>query len=70
VGRLDPRVDRKTARLILQSIYLEEGIDPEEGLVEGIVRTIRSFMDFHQADGFEIIRSQPPDLKQKIETHL
>lgn len=66
VGRVDPRMDRKNARLFLKSIYLEEGIEPEDDLVARIAQALRSFMNFHHAVDFEIIRSQPSDLGHRI----
>jgi uncharacterized protein YcaQ len=70
VGRVNPRMDRKNARLLLKSIYLEEGIEPEDDLVASIAQALRSFMNFHQAVDFEIVRSQPSDLRHRIVAHM
>jgi uncharacterized protein YcaQ len=32
IGRVDPKLDRKTRRLLLRAIHLEDGVDRDEGL--------------------------------------
>lgn len=66
VGRIDPKMDRKNGRLIVKSIYLEDGIEADEQLVADIIGAFRSFMIFHQADDIEIVSSQPADLEATI----
>jgi hypothetical protein len=66
VGKIDPKVDRKNSRLILKSIYLEEGIEPEEELVSELARAFRSFMVFHQAEDLVFEGSTQAELGVKI----
>jgi uncharacterized protein YcaQ len=70
VGKIDPKMDRKDSRLIVKSIYLEEGIEPDEDLVADIAQTFRSFMKFHQAHDLEFERSQPAELGVRISAQI
>ena len=70
VGKIDPKMDRKNSRLIVKSIYLEEGIEPDEDLVADIAQTFRSFMKFHQAHDLEFERSQPAELGARISVQI
>jgi uncharacterized protein YcaQ len=62
VGRLDPKVDRKEAKLLVRAIYLEEGQALSDHLVSGIRCALHEFMAFHGCDGLEIARSEPAEL--------
>jgi len=66
VGKIDPKVDRKNSRLILKSIYLEEGIEPEEELISELAQAFRSFMIFHQAEDLVFEGSTEAELGEKI----
>jgi len=66
VGKIDPKVDRKNSRLILKSIYLEEGIELEEELVSELAQAFRSFMIFHQAEDLVFEGSTQAELGEKI----
>jgi hypothetical protein len=49
VGRFDPKLERKTGRLILRALHLEPGIDPDDQLVADVAAALRDFMTFHEA---------------------
>lgn len=49
IGRIDPKIDRKNARLIVRSIFIEEGVDLDEVAIADLALAVRSFMKFHQA---------------------
>jgi uncharacterized protein YcaQ len=66
VGRFDPRLDRKTGRLILRAIYLEPGMGPSDELVSGIAGAMRDFMNFHKANELVIEKSQPVAFGKKL----
>ena len=70
VGKIDPKMDRKNSRLIVKSIYLEEGVEPGECLVADIAQAFRSFMTFHRANDLEIEKCQPAELGAKISSQI
>jgi uncharacterized protein YcaQ len=66
VGRLDPKADRKTKTLILQSIYLEPGERLTDELLSGIIHALREFMTFHGSRHLMILQSEPKKLNSAI----
>ena len=66
VGRLDPKVDRKTGTLIIHAIYLEPSVSITENLIDGIVSAIQEFMAFHACPHLTLTRSEPAELRHKI----
>jgi uncharacterized protein len=66
VGRLDPKADRKTKTLILQSTYLEPGVWLTDELLSGIVHALREFMTFHGSRNLMILQSEPKKFKSAI----
>jgi hypothetical protein len=70
VGRFDPKVERKTGRMILKTLYLEPHIQPDEELVADFVATMRDFMRFHKATELVIERSDPKDFGKKVQRLL
>jgi uncharacterized protein YcaQ len=66
VGRLDPKLERREATLRLRHLYLEPGVQPEDGLVADIAGAMRSFMSFHDATNIVIERSEPRGLRRKL----
>jgi uncharacterized protein YcaQ len=59
VGRMDPRLDRKTGRLHIEALFLEPKIKLEQGLIEAIALTLKDFMQFHGAVDLIIEASRP-----------
>jgi uncharacterized protein YcaQ len=66
VGRFDPKLERKTGRLILRALYLEPGIKTSEQLVHDIAGAMRDFMVFHEAKDLLIERSEPAAFRRKL----
>ncbi len=66
VGRLDPKLDRKTGLLRIRALHLEPGISPDDELVRDVAAALRNFMDFHHATDLAIETSNPPEFGQKI----
>ena len=66
VGRFDPKLERKTGVLRIKALYLEEGVKPEEELVNGVASAIRDFMRFHHARELVIEKSQPEEFGEKL----
>jgi uncharacterized protein len=66
VGRLDPKADRKTNTLVLESISLDQGEQLTDELLSGIVHALREFMAFHGSQHLTIQQSVPKRLKTSI----
>lgn len=66
VGRLDPKLERKTGVLRLKALYLEPGIAPDERLVFDVAAAMRDFMKFHNAKELVIEASNPPGFSAKL----
>ncbi len=66
VGRLDPKLERKTGTLRLKALYLEPGIAPDEQLVSDVAAAMRDFMKFHGAKDLVIEAGNPPEFGEKL----
>ena len=66
VGRFDPKLDRKTGRLIIKRLHLEQGIELEESMIAEIAGAMGDFMRFHQATEFVILESNPPEFGERL----
>ncbi len=66
IGRFDPKLERKSGRLILRALYLEPGIDPAEELVADVAGAMRPFMEWHAATELVIERSTPAEFGKKL----
>ncbi len=54
VGRIDPKVDRKRKRLLINNLHLERGVQIKASLTRGLIGAIEEFMAFHGCDSFEL----------------
>ncbi len=70
VGRLDPKLERKSGLLRLESLHLEPGVAADEELTRGVALALRDFMKFHRASDVHIASSNPPEFGEKIERLL
>ena len=70
VGRFDPKLERKTHTLRLKALYLEAGVQPDDGLVSAVAAALLDFMRFHRAENLIIERSQPAEFSQRLLAHL
>jgi uncharacterized protein YcaQ len=66
VGRFDPKLERKTGRLTLRSLYLEPGVKPGEQLISEVVIAMRDFMKFNGASELVVENSQPAAFGRKL----
>jgi len=57
VGRFDPKLERKTGRLILRAVHLEAGVQPDDELIADMAAPMRDFMKFHAARELVIEKS-------------
>ncbi len=70
VGRMDPKVERKTGLLRIKNLYLEPGVKPGARLVSGVARAMRDFMKFHKATDLAIERSEPAEFGKRLEAAM
>lgn len=61
IGRLDPKLERASGLLRLESLHLEPGVQPDEELLAALGAALRDFMAFHRAVDLQIVRSDPPE---------
>jgi hypothetical protein len=69
VGRLDPKLDRKNAKMIINSIFLEMK-NFDKSFIDELVRTLSRFIRFHNASSFSIEKTQPKELKDILTREL
>jgi uncharacterized protein YcaQ len=61
IGRLDPKVDRKTKIFQVKALHLEPGVRMSKARVNRILKTVRDFARFHEAT-ISVIEAGPPEL--------
>lgn len=66
IGRLDPKVDRKTQIFQVKALHLEPGIRMSNALARRILKTVRDFARFHEAT-VSVIEAGPPELIGRYE---
>ena len=66
IGRLDPVIDRKNKRLVLKSLYLEEGFKISDEFIGSVAKAMLDFMAFHGANELVIDKSQPAEFGGKL----
>ncbi|MGE5333670.1 MAG: winged helix-turn-helix domain-containing protein [Nitrososphaerota archaeon] len=67
VGRLDPKMDRNTAALIVRALFLEPGVRVDAALVDGIAGALRDLARFLGADTITVERSEPAKLAERLQ---
>jgi len=70
VGRIDPKIDRVKSKLLVRSITLEKGVEPQEQLILGLAQAFRSFMNFHNVDDLVFENAKDAKLGRKILSQL
>lgn len=66
IGRLDPKVDRKTRALIIHNFYLEQDEQITDELMDDLAKAFIEFMAFHQCQSVNIERAEPASLKTTL----
>ncbi len=70
IGRIDPKVDRKKKRLILNNLHLERGIKLNGALYRGLIGAIEEFMAFHGCESFELLKCNRAPLARRLNKAL
>ena len=70
IGRIDPKLDRRTNTLELRKIHLEENYKPDEKMVHSIKESILNFMKFHNATNVSITSIGTGELSAKLRKSL
>ena len=70
IGRIDPKMDRKSGTMLIRGFFLEQDVEMHEDLIGGLADAFRSFMDFHQAKDLVFERKKDAKLAKKIAAHL
>lgn len=66
VGRFDPKLDRKSGVMVLNALYLEPSVEPDDELVAGIAAAMRDFLAWHGATSLVITKSEPAAFGAKL----
>ena len=66
VGRIDPKIDRKRKRLILNNLHLERGLKITGALNRGLISAIKEFMAFHDCDSFELRQCNRAPVERRL----
>ena len=70
IGRVDPKVDRKKKRLILNNLHLERGVKLNGALNRGLISAIEEFMAFHSCDSFELVQCNRVPLARRLRKYF
>jgi hypothetical protein len=70
VGRLDPKMERETGRLLVRAVYLEPGIAPSALLMDDLAAALREMARFLGAQTIEVERSEPERLASGLRSRL
>ena len=72
IGRVDPKIDRRTGTMIWRAVYLEDedGVSLDDALLKDLAGATREFMTFHNAQALTIERSQPAELALALTRRL
>jgi uncharacterized protein YcaQ len=66
IGRIDPKVDRKNATLIVKSIFMEEEVELDDQLIADLALAFRSFMAFNKAEDIIFENKKDKQLGNRI----
>jgi len=66
VGRLDPKLDRRNKRMIINSIWLEEEDLQKSSFISEFAKTFQRFLKFHDVSQFRIQKTKPKHLKTEL----
>jgi hypothetical protein len=66
IGRIDPKIERKTGTFIIRALHLEPDTVVDAGLVAGLRGAIAEFMAFHQCQQFVLESCEDPTLRDGL----
>ncbi len=66
IGRLDPKVDRKTNTLILRNLEITLAKKEREQALDAVKKEIQQFMQYHNCAKLQIQQAKPVLLKKKL----
>lgn len=66
IGRLDPKAHRKEGVMEIRAIHLEPGVEVTEDLAESLSHTLRRFAAWHGTPELRILKSDPPELQERL----
>ncbi len=66
VGRLDPKAHRASGLFEVKSLYLEEGVQPDDDLLEGLGTVLRRLAAWHGTPQVVIRHSEPAGLAEML----
>jgi len=69
IGRLDPKLDRKNKKMIINSLLLEEK-DFDKGFISELAETLQRFLEFHDVSQVSIVITQPKELRDTLMREL
>ncbi len=69
VGRLDPKLDRRNKKMIINSLLLEEK-DFDNGLIAELAATLQRFLEFHGVSEVDVGKTQPRKLRDALMREL
>ena len=70
IGRLDPKLDRKTHTLHIRALHLEPNIELTDELIADISVVLKDFMKFHHAKELVIEKSNPEFFGQMLSKNM
>ena len=66
VGRLDPKAHRASGLFEVKSLYLEDGVQPDDDLLEGLGTVLRRLAAWHGTPQVVIRHSEPAGLAEML----
>jgi len=70
VGRLDPKADRKSKTLLVQSLLLEPGFDAGDAFLKTLAARLWGFARFNACENIKVVKSSPSGLCKKLNKTL
>ena len=66
IGRIDPKLERKSGLLRIKALHLEPGIAPDEKMTADVAAAMRDFMKFHQATDIVIESGNAAEFSKQL----
>ena len=70
VGRLDAKARRKEKRLEVIKLFLEEGVSPEEALLDELAKTLRAYASWQGLSAVSVTSSKPAQAAAALNARL